>query len=94
MLLLIFLTNFSFSSHDANYANYVVKINNPQIEAFNAFVDREQYTVEAFRYHYNVFTLFKIFGDREIIVKEETVNSILDYESCHVSPVKSVVYSM
>ena len=87
MLLFIFLVKFCLSDHEnsgsPNIADYVVKIQNPRIEDFKEFVAREQFTAEAFRY-YRSDTLFKIKGDREIIVKEETINSILNFESCHV----------
>lgn len=87
MLLFIFLVKFCLSDHEKsgsqNIADYVVKIQDPQIEDFKEFAAREQFTAEAFRY-YRGATLFKIKGDREMIVKEETINSILNFESCHV----------
>jgi len=82
MIVFIFLIKYSFSD-DSGYANYVVQIQNPQIGDFEEFVKREQFTAEAFRYDRS-YTLFKIRGDKDIIVNETAMNSILIFESCHV----------
>ena len=82
MIVFIFLIKYSFSD-DSGYANYVVQIQNPQIGDFEEFVKREQFTAEAFRYDRS-YTLFKIRGDKDIIVNETAINSILIFDSCHV----------
>ena len=97
MIFFIFLFEYGLSDHNnqnsgqnneqnsaQNIADYVVKIQNHRVGDFEEFFKREQFAAEAFRY-YKSETLFKIRGDREIIVKEDTINSILNFESCHVS---------